>query len=270
MTLRDLFRWTRSLSKVRAVSDSDPDLSWRNQKSVTTVEVDRISLRVESYEQKFDKVPNRPRWDDSRVDEAHAELARSQAELNSVEERFNEVASSLPVEIGHLEERLSAILNSALLEAEQIRLDASRFAEAIRTGAEADAAKILGAAFDDRELAANLRAEVEAEVMRANSEIPRMREQAALDAAAIMAEAELSAEELLTAIRSDVDMRLAAAQERLNDLEEVRNGLLKQLTAFYDRLHSKVAQPEQVESVQAVSTARSLSAPPPSGRHAIP
>ncbi|WP_163695109.1 V-type ATP synthase subunit E family protein [Mycolicibacterium sarraceniae] len=171
---------------------------------------------------------------ESRMAILHDQLGRSQAELEAMSARFTEVASAIPDDIGFLGDRLSAILNAASVEADEIRGEARRMAELIRTDAEENAAGILAEAQLDYQRATKLREDVETQGEQALSEIAQLREQAARDAAETVAQARAKAEETLIAVQRQVDAQLSAASTKLDELNHVRAKVVAQLQHFYD------------------------------------
>ena len=162
------------------------------------------------------------------------ELGRSEAELESMSSRFTELAAAIPDDIGFLGDRLSAILNAANSEADEIRAEALRLAEAVQVKAQESAAGILAEARLEYQLATKLRDDMEAQSEQAQADISQLRGQAVLDAAEILAEAKNEAQEVLGRVQRQVDAQVAVAKARLDELNQVRAQVVAQLKDFYE------------------------------------
>jgi hypothetical protein len=220
-----------------------------------SVEVKRLSWRVERQDSQVSDLRAVARQDDSRIAMLRDQLGRSQAELESMSSRFTEVAAKIPDDIGFLGDRLSAIFKAASSEAEEIRAEACRFADTVRVNAEEDAAGILAEAQLDYQLAAKLRDDVEMHSEQARADIARLQDRSALEAAEILAEAKSQAEELLVAVHRQVDAQVAAARTKLDDLNQVRAKVVAQLKHFYDTFNTLERPWGEVDSERTMSLA---------------
>lgn len=163
----------------------------------------------------------------SRIAALTDQLHRSQANLESTAAQFTELASAIP---GDLSDRLSGILTKAMAEADDIRAEARRFAQEIQGSAEKQATEILDQARAERRAVAELRAEVEAHRRQIQVHASRLREQAILSAVEMMKEAESQAAEILTRMNSNINMHVAEAQTRLNELMQARSKIMDRIT----------------------------------------
>ncbi|ORX01257.1 hypothetical protein AWC29_24455 [Mycobacterium triplex] len=199
---------------------------------------------------------------DSRITTLRDQLSRSHAVLESTSARFTELAGTIPVDIRNLGDRLSGILNAAMVEAEEIRAEAQRFATTVRAEAEDRAARIVAEAQLEHQQAAELRADMETRSKQLRDDISRLREQASVSAAQRLAEAENRAEEMLAQVQRDVDAQCAAAQAKLEELVEVREKIVAQLKHFYDKFNALEGAVEPADRIPSISLASSLASPP--------
>jgi F0F1-type ATP synthase membrane subunit b/b' len=214
-----------------------------------------LSWSLERHDSQANDLRALARQGDLRLDTLRDQLGRSQNELDSMSARFTEVAAAIPDDIGFLGDRLSAILNAAGLEAEEIRGEARRFAETVRASAEEGAAGILAEAQVEYQSVTKLRDDVRAESEQARADIARLREQAALDASEILAEAKAQAEETLVRIQRQVDTQVAAARTKLDELNEVRAKVLAQLKDFYETFNTLDRPWGEVDPVRNIALA---------------
>jgi hypothetical protein len=214
------------------VTASDANLHGRIPKSLS-LEVERLSWRIERQNEHLTDLGAMVHRSDPRV-VLREQLSRSEAELVSTSARFNEVAATIPDDIGHLADRLSAILNAAAVEAKEIRAEAHRFAETVRVEAEEHAART-GA--------------------EARADIARLREQAIFDATKILAEAETQAEEMLASVQRDIDAQVVAARVNLDELGQVRAKIVAQLEGFYHKFNAMECSGREVDPVRTISLA---------------
>ena len=191
------------------------------------------------------------RRDDSRIATLSEQLHRSQADLEITASRFNAMAGEIPADMADLSDRLSTILNAATAEAEEIRAEARQFAETIRIEAEEQAAVVLTEAEMEHRSVAELRADLEAQSKQIRVDITELRQQATLNAAAIVRDAETQVEEMLTRAHRDVNAQLAAAQAKLDELSRVRASIVAQLKDFYEQF---TALDRSVETDRRVSS----------------
>jgi len=165
----------------------------------------------------------------SRIVALTNQLSKSQANLESTSARFNELASAIPGDIVDLSDRLSGILKGAMAEADDIRGEAQRFADQLRTAAENEAALILKDAEAQRREAAELRAELETQHKQLRVHAAQLRRQAVMSAAEIMKEAENHASEILTEMNEAINTHVADAHQRLNELMDARAKIVDQI-----------------------------------------
>jgi F0F1-type ATP synthase membrane subunit b/b' len=231
--------------------------------------VKRLSWHLDKQDSQVSNLRAVARQGDSRIDTLRDQLGRSQSELESVSARFTEVAAAIPDDIGFLGDRLSAILNAASLEAEEIKGEARRFAEIVRANAEEGAAGILAEAQREYQLASTLREDVEAESEQARADIARLREQAAADAAEILAEAKDHAEAALVHVQHQVDAQVAAAKTKLDELNGVRAKVIAQLKDFYDTFNTLDRPWGEVDGAGAISLPPTSSDRSTHGAHSV-
>lgn len=198
--------------------------------SSANIEVERVSVQIDTHYavssvSEIQPVP-RP---GSRIVAMSNQLSRSQANLESTSARFNEVAAAIPSDIADLSGRLSGILKGALAEADDIRAEARRFADEARGAAEQQAAVLLGEARADRQAAAELRTELEAQHRQLRVHAAQLRQQAVLSAAEIMKDAETQALEILAQMNQNINTQVAEAQLRLNELMDARAKIIDQI-----------------------------------------
>src|ERR1700733_3529037 len=188
----------------RPVTASDTYPNGRKRTHVS-FEVERLSQLVESQDQQLSDLRALARRGDSRIAELGEQLRRSQGELESMSSRFYQAAAEIPADVEQLGDRLCGVLNAALVEAEEIRAEAHQFAETTGVQAEERAAAIIAEAQLEYESAAKLWADLLAKSEQARADIAQMREQATLEGAQILAEAESLAREVLARVQRDVD-----------------------------------------------------------------
>jgi hypothetical protein len=218
-------------------------------------EVERLSQLVESQDQQLSDLRALARRGDSRIAELGEQLRRSQGELESKSLRFYQAAAEIPADVEQLGGRLCGVLNAALVEAEEIRAEADQFAETTRVQAEERAAAIIAEAQQEYESAAKLWADLLAKSEQARADIARMREQATLEGAQILAEAESLAGEVLARVQRDVDAQITAAQTKLDELNQVRAKTIAQLKYFYDRFTALEYPVREIDAVRTISLA---------------
>jgi chromosome segregation ATPase len=233
-------------------SDTYPDGPKRTRLSFG---LEQFSWTVDGQEEQFSDLLALAGRGDSRIVTLREQLGRSQAELESVSARFTELAGMIPADIGNLEDRLSKILNAATVEAEEIRAEAHRFAETVRAEAEERAARIVVEAQIEHQQAAELRAEMEARSKHLRADIARLREQASRNAAQLLAEADNRAEEMLAQVQRDIDAQCAAAQTKLEELDQVREKIITQLKHFYDKFNALERPLEPVNRIRSIALA---------------
>ncbi|WP_445168350.1 M protein [Mycolicibacterium sp. Dal123E01] len=234
-------------------SDAHPP---RQERESTSFELKRRSWQLDRHDSQVSELRAVAQPGESRMAILHDQLGRSQAELEAMSARFSEVASAIPDDIGYLGDRLSAILNAASTEADEIRVEARRLADTIRKNAEENAAGVLAEAQQDYQLANQMREDVEAQRAQALNEIARLREQAARDAAETVAEARQKAEETLIAVQRQVNAQVSAASTKLDELNHVRAKVVAQLKNFYDtftRFEQPWGEPEPARAVYLTS-----------------
>jgi chromosome segregation ATPase len=222
-------------------------------------EVEQLSARIERQDQQLSDLLALARRGDSRIVTLREQLSRSRAEMESMSARFTELAGTIPADVGKLEDRLAAVLNAATAEAEEIRADALRFGETVRTEAEERAARIVAEAQLEYQQATELRSDMEAQSKQIRDDIARLREQAALNAAQILAEAESHAEEMLAQVQRDIDAQCATAEAKLDELNLVRAKIVAQLQDFYAKFNALDRPAERVDRITVISVASALS-----------
>jgi hypothetical protein len=218
-------------------------------------EVERLSQLVESQDQQLSDLRALARRGDSRIAELGEQLRRSQGELESMSSRFYQAAAEIPADVEQLGDRLCGVLNAALVEAEEIRAEAHQFAETTGVQAEERAAAIIAEAQLEYESAAKLWADLLAKSEQARADIAQMREQATLEGAQILAEAESLARDVLARVQRDVDAQIKAAQTKLDELNQVRAKTIAQLKYFYDRFTALEYPVREIDEVRTISLA---------------
>lgn len=208
----------------------------RNHK-LLSVEVERLTNHIETQNPELRDLRALARRSESRIVALGEQVGRSQANLESTSARFNELAGEIPADVANLSGQLSRILHAAIAEADEIRAEADRFGETVRVEAEERATRITAQAQLEYEAAAALRAELEAQSKQMRADIARLREEAALNAAEIVRDAENTAEEILARVHSDVEAQLAVSQAKLDELSQVRANIAAQLTVFYEKFN---------------------------------
>ena len=96
-----------------------------------------------------------------------------------------------------------------------------------------------------------------AESEQARADIARLREQAALDAAQILAEAKAQAEGTLVRVQRQVDAQISAARTKLDELNQVRAKVVAQLKDFYETFNSlerPLGEPDPVRTISLAPT----------------
>ncbi|ORV40407.1 M protein [Mycolicibacter engbaekii] len=220
------------------------------------VELDRVSLQIDSHYAQgtvSDIEAHMPR-DGSRIIALTNQLSESQANLESASAQFTELASAIPGDIVDLSDRLSGILNGAMAEAEDIRAEAQRFADELRTAAQSEAAAVLADAEAQRREAAELRAELETQHKHLRAQAAHLRRQAVLSAAEIMKEAESHASAILTEMNQAITSHVADAQRRLAELIDARAKIVDQI----ERSTSQANRAKQVNAETQVNAARQV------------
>ncbi len=221
----------------------------------SSFEVERLSLLVAGQDQQLSDLRELARRGDSRIADLGEQLNRSQAELESMSLRFHQEAAEIPADVEHLGDRLCAVLNTATVEAEAIRAEAHQFAETTRVEAERRAAEIIADAKLEYQSAAKLWADLLAQSNQVRADITQLREQATLEGAKIIAEAESLAAEVLARVQRNVDTQIAAAQAKLDELKQVRVKTIAQLKSFYDRFTALERPVREIDPAQIISFA---------------
>lgn len=217
------------------MSTDDPDSSEPVEQAngSTNFEVERLSPPVDAHYTAGSTGDIRslvPRAG-SRIAALTDQLNKSQANLESTSAQFSELASAIPGDITNLSDRLSGILTGAMAEANDIRVEARRFAREIQSSAEKQAAAILEEAKAERQSVAELRAELETQQKETQIHAARLREQAIWSAVEIMKDAESQAVEILTQMNNSINTHVAHAQTRLNELMEARSRIIDRVQA---------------------------------------
>ncbi|MBY0442873.1 MAG: M protein [Mycobacteriaceae bacterium] len=236
------------------------DSHWSGRKRSFSFEVERLSCHIDAQDQQLKDLRSLVRREDSRIATLSEQLHRSQADLELTASRFNALAGEIPADIADLSDQLSAILNAATAEAEEIRAEARQFAESIRIEAEERAAVVLTEAELEHRSAAELRASVEAQSKQIRVDIAELRQQATLNAAEIVRDAENQVEEMLTRAHRDVNAQLAAAQAKLDELSSVRANIVAQLKDFYEQFTALDRSVETDRRVSSICVVPSVSA----------
>ena len=231
------------------------------------VELERVSSQIDSHYATgtVSGVETHLPRGGSRIVALTNQLSRSQAHLASTSARFNELASSIPGDIVDLSDRLSGILNGAMAEAEDIRLDAKRFADELRDAAEKESAALLRDAEAQRREAAELRAELETQHKQLRAHAAQLRRQAVMSAAEIMKDAENQASEILTEMNEAINNHVSEAQLRLTELMEARAKIVDQIrqsTAHVEREHRPSVAPQGSSASTPAAGAASTSTTP--------
>lgn len=230
------------------------DTYWSGRKrSSFSFEVERLSCHIDAQDQQLRDLRSLVRREDSRIVALSEQLNRSQADLESTSTRFNQLAGEIPADIADLSDRLATILNAATAEAEEIRTEARRFAETIRIEAEERAAGIITEAELEHRSAAELRADLEAQSKQIRIDITELRQQATLNAAEIVRDAESQVEDMLTRANRDVSAQLAVAQAKLDELSHARANIVTQLQDFYEQFNALDRPVETDRRVPAIS-----------------
>ncbi|CDO87616.1 V-type ATP synthase subunit E family protein [Mycobacterium triplex] len=227
------------------------------------------SFHVEMHDEQFDELHASAQRRRSHIGALSQQLCSSQAELESTSARFTELAGEIPADIAGLSDRLSRILNAAAADAEETRAEARQFAATVQIEAEERAARIISEAQLEYDSATSLRADLETQSKQMRVDIARLREQAALNAADIVREAEEAAEEMLTSVQRDIDGQLMQAQAKLDELIGVRAQIATQLRDFYEKFNQLDGSMAPIQHVQVTRLASSSSNTRPSyGTHA--
>jgi cell division septum initiation protein DivIVA len=251
-----------------ALNEADP---YELPRKFLNFEVERLTCHVETRDEEFGDLHALARRSESRIVALSEQLSRSRAELESTSTRFSELAQEIPTDVAGLSGQLSRILNAASVEAEEIRAEAHRYADAIRVESEERAAKLVSEAQLEYDSARAVRADLEAQGQHIRADVARLRERAAINAADIVREAKATAEEILARVHHDVDVQRALAQTQLDELIQVRANIAAQLRDFYNKfqqLDGPVVRIDRLEGVCADSDPAELSAA--GGAHAAP
>ncbi|WP_156628569.1 hypothetical protein [Mycobacterium sp. 1274756.6] len=187
-----------------------------------------------------------------RLDALGEQLSRSHAELKSTTARYGEVAGRIPSDINDMKDRLSTILRAATEEAEAIVADARQTATKLREDATAlaeetarahrsaekdrdEAAKLAAEAKREHQSVTEMRATLEAKTKQFEAETTRTRDEVARESAELMRNAEARAEKTLKDVQRDIDSHIAEAEAKLAELNRIREDIVTQIRAFYDR-----------------------------------
>lgn len=227
------------------------------------------TYHAESHDEQFGDLRASAQRSQSHIVALSQQLSRSQADLESTSARFTELAGEIPADVAGLSDRLSRILTAATAEAEETRAEARQFAAAVQAEAEERAARLINEAQHEYEAATALRVDLETQSKQMRVDIARLREQAALNAADIVREAKDAAEEMLAGVQHDIDGQLTQAQDKLDELVEVRAQIAAQLRDFYEKFNQLDGAMTPINRATVARLASSFSDPRPShGAHA--
>jgi chromosome segregation ATPase len=242
------------------VALNEVDFYETSSKFRSNLELDSVTRHVATHDEQLRDLRASARRSESRIAALREQLSRSQDDLESTSARYTELAGEIPADVAGLGDQLSRILSAATAEADEIRAEARRFAEAVGVEAEDRAARTLAEAQLEHEAATALRADLETQSKQVRSDIGRLREQAASNAEDIVREAKDTAEEMLARVQRDIDTRLTVAQVKLDELVGVRAKITTQLRNFYDKFNQMEESVAPIAGVRVLRLASDSSA----------